>query len=125
MIKISAAESAIMEALWRAEALTPDELISEVGPANGWARNTVRVMITKLLHKGAISGGKDDDGRFLYRPLIPRSDYVQAESQNLLDRLFEGRLAPLVAHFAQHRDLTDEDMRKLETLLAQIDKGRK
>ena len=121
MAKISSAESQIMEALWAHGALTPDEIVAEVGPANGWARNTVRVIITRLLNKGAISSAKEADGRFLYRPLLARSAYVQAESQSLLDRLFEGKLAPLVAHFAEHRQLTAEDVATLKALIAEID----
>jgi len=121
MIRISSAESQIMEALWSRGAMTPDEIVAEVGPANGWARNTVRVMITRLLNKRAISSAKETDGRFLYRPVLARSAYVQAESQGLLDRLFEGKLAPLVAHFAQHRQLTPEDVATLKALIAEID----
>ena len=123
-MKISTAESQIMEALWREGPLTPDEIVAQVGPANDWARNTVRVLITRLVKKGAIASGKEE-GRFLYRPLVERSVYVRAESQGLLDRLFEGKLAPLVAHFAEHRELTQEDMAKLNALIAEIDNGRK
>src|ERR1700761_2770365 len=104
-MNISSAESQIMEALWRGGPMTPDEIVAVVGPANGWARNTVRVLITRLLKKGAIEGGKAGDGRYLYRPLLARSAYVLAESQGLLDRLFEGKLGPLVAHLAEHRNL--------------------
>jgi predicted transcriptional regulator len=124
MVKISSAESQIMEALWTRGALTPDELVDVVGPANGWARNTVRVIITRLLKKGALSGAKDADGRFRYRPVLARADYVQAESQGLLDRLFEGKLAPLVAHFAEHRQLTAEDLVTLKALIAEIEDDR-
>ena len=119
-MKISAAESQIMDALWRREALTPEELVAEVGPANGWARNTVRVMVTKLIHKGAIASGKED-GRFQYRALLTRKAYVAAESQGLLDRLFEGRLAPLVSHFAEHKNLTPENLARLNALIEEID----
>ena len=124
MPRISSAESQIMEALWSRGPLTPDEIVAEVGPANGWARNTVRVIITRLLNKGAISSAKEEDGRFLYRPVLARSAYVQAESQSLLDRLFEGKLAPLVAHFAEHRQLTAEDVATLKALIAEIDDDR-
>jgi BlaI family transcriptional regulator, penicillinase repressor len=120
MMKISSAESQIMEALWSRGALTPDALVDAVGPANGWARNTVRVMITRLLKKGAISSAKED-GRFLYRPVLARSDYLLAESRGLLDRLFEGQLAPLVANLAEHRQLTPEDVATLKALIAEID----
>ena len=125
MVRISSAESQIMEALWSRGALTPDEIVAAVGPANGWARNTVRVMITRLLRKGAVSSAKEADGRFLYRPVLARSDYVQAESQGLLDRLFEGRLAPMVAHFAEHRRLTAEDLATLKALIAEFDDDRR
>ena len=122
MAKISSAESQIMEALWSAGALTPDEIVAEVGPANGWARNTVRVIITRLLNKGAISSAKEADGRFLYRPVLARSTYVQAESQGLLDRLFDGKLAPLVTHFSEADKLSPEDIAELKALIERIGK---
>src|SRR5437868_5252246 len=46
--KISAAESQVMDALWRKSPLTPDQIIAAVGPANGWAGGTVRTLITRL-----------------------------------------------------------------------------
>ena len=43
-----------------------------------------------------------------------------------MDRLFEGKLAPLVAHFAEHRNPTPEDRQaKLNALIAEIDNGRR
>lgn len=110
-----------MEALWRKAPLTPEQIIGVVGPANGWAPGTVRTLITRLLKKKALAGSRGAAG-YLYRPLIARADYVQAESQSLLDRLFGGQVAPLVAHFAQHRALTAADVRKLKKLLAELEK---
>src|SRR5579864_6001316 len=121
-IKISAAESQVMEALWRKSPLARDEIIAAVGPANGWAGGTVRTLITRLLHKKALIGTRKD-GTYLYRPLIERSDYIQAESQSLLDRLFDGRVAPLVAHFAKHRALTAADIKKLKKLISEMEDG--
>lgn len=121
-VKISEAESQIMEALWRRSPLTPEEIIAVAGPANGWAAGTVRTLITRLLHKGALTGTREG-GAYRYRPLIKRADYVQAESQSLLNRLFQGQLAPLVAHFAQHKALTAADLRKLKKLIADLENG--
>lgn len=119
MVKISAAESQIMEALWRKSPLTPEEIIAEVGPANAWAAGTVRTLITRLLRKKAINGTKEEAGYF-YRPLLARSAYVQSESQGLLDRLFAGEVSPLVAHLAEHRALTPADLQKLKALIADL-----
>jgi len=119
-MRISAAESQVMEALWRRGALTNDDLIAELGPKHQWGAATVKTLITRLLKKKAIRSERGD-GRQLYSPLIERADYVQAESQNLLDRLFDGRLTPLVSHFAEHRKLKPEEIKRLRKLLEDLD----
>lgn len=120
MQAISEAESRIMEALWRKTPLSAEQIISTVGPENGWAPATVKTLITRLLKKNAIAGAKEDGGYF-YRPLIARADWVQSESQGLLDRLFKGEVAPLVAHFAEHRQLSSKDLRQLKALISKIE----
>jgi predicted transcriptional regulator len=118
-VRISGAESQIMEALWRRGPLTPDGIVAEVGEAHGWAPGTVKTLITRLLRKKAIEGRREPEG-YLYRPLISRSDYVLSESQGLVDRLFGGEVAPLVAHFAEHRQLTPKDVQLLKQLIADL-----
>src|SRR5690242_20081199 len=108
-MRISSAESQIMEALWRHGPMTTDEIVAEAGPANSWADGTVRTLINRLVKKKAIAGARDE-GRFAYRPLVERDSYVLSESRGLLDRLFEGEVTPLVAHFARHRALTPQDV---------------
>ena len=119
-MRITSAESQIMEALWRAAPLSTEEIVSEVGAAQGWAEGTVRTLINRLLRKKAIRGERDRT-RYHYFPVTQRSDYVLSESQGLLDRLFEGEVTPLIAHFARHRALTPEDMKKLKALVAELD----
>ena len=124
MTQISEAESRIMEALWRKSPLTPEQIIATVGPENGWAPATVKTLITRLLKKNAIAGAKEADG-YGYRPLIARNQYVQSESQGLLDRLFKGEVAPLVAHFAENRRLSAKDVKQLKALIAKIEEDKK
>ncbi|HEV2532406.1 BlaI/MecI/CopY family transcriptional regulator [Phenylobacterium sp.] len=119
-MKISGAESQIMDALWRLGPLSADGVVAAVGEAHGWAPGTVKTLITRLLRKKAIEGRRDAGGYF-YRPLVTRGDYVQSESQNLVDRLFDGEVAPLVAHFAEHRALTPKDIQHLKKLIAELD----
>ena len=120
---ITAAESHVMEALWRREPLTADELVAEVGASQAWGEATVKTLINRLLKKKAIKSERAD-GKHGYRPLIARSVYVQAESQGLLDRLFEGQLAPLISHFAQHRPLKAEEIARLKRLIEDLDHDR-
>jgi BlaI family transcriptional regulator, penicillinase repressor len=120
MIRISAAESQVMEVLWRRGPLTNEDLIAELGPQHQWGAATVKTLITRLLKKRAISSQRGE-GRQVYSPLLKRDDYVQTESQGLLDRLFEGRLTPLVAHFAEHRALKADEIKRLRKLLEDLD----
>ncbi len=124
MTQISDAESQIMEALWRKAPQTAEQITAKVGPANDWAPGTVRTLITRLLKKKAIAGAREEDA-YYYRPLIARAAWVQAESQGLLDRLFKGEVAPLVAHFVEHRQLSAKDVKQLKALIAKIEEDSK
>jgi predicted transcriptional regulator len=123
MMAISAAESLVMEALWRREPLTAEEIFAEVAGGQGWAEGTLKTLLARLHKKGAVSAEKDGR-RFLYRPLLTRGDYVETESQGLLDRLFDGRLTPLVSHFSQRQKLSPEDLAELKRLVRELDDGQ-
>ena len=120
MSRISGAESQIMEALWNEEPLTAEEIIAKVGPANAWGEATVKTLINRLLKKKALISARSGC-RALYRTLVSREEYVTGESQGLLDRLFGGQIAPLVAHYAQHRALSAEEVARLKSLIADLE----
>lgn len=117
---ISTAESQLMQALWDKHPQSADDLIKVLGPAQGWHESTIKTLITRLLNKQAIVAEKDGR-RSLYAPLLSRDAWVAAQSESLLDRVFGGRVAPLVAHFAEHRKLTRKDLAELKKLIAEID----
>ena len=112
-----------MDALWTRGPLGADEIVGAVGAAQNWGEATVKTLINRLLKKGAIAA-TPDGRRYLYRPVLAREAYVAAESQGLLDRLFEGRLAPLVSHFSQGGKLSPEDVAELKRLIAELDDDR-
>lgn len=120
MTKISGAESQIMEAVWSQGPLTAEEIVQSVGPAQNWGEATVKTLINRLLKKKALASERSG-GRALYRPLVTREAYVTGESQGLLDRLFGGQIAPLVAHYAQHRALSPEEIARLKALIAEFE----
>jgi BlaI family penicillinase repressor len=122
MARISAAESQVMEAVWGRGPLAADEIVAEVGEPQGWGEATVKTLINRLLKKKALVSERNE-GRTRYRALVTRADYVQGESQGLLDRLFGGELAPLVAHYAKHRNLSASEVARLKRLIEGLDNG--
>jgi BlaI family transcriptional regulator, penicillinase repressor len=123
IVSISAAESVIMEALWKQNPLTAEDIVSLVAREQEWTEATVRTLINRLLKKKAIAATKDGR-KYLYRAVMKRADWVQEESQSLLDRLFDGKLAPLVTHFSQRKKLSRDDIRELKRLIGEIDDER-
>lgn len=122
-MRISTAESLIMEALWRKSPLTAEDVAAAVGPEQNWTATTVKTLLNRLLTKKAVAAERDGR-RYLYSPLIARADYVQDESRSLIDRLFDGKLAPLVSHFAETKQLSAEDVAELKRLIGEIDNDR-
>ena len=122
-MSISAAESVIMEALWKESPLAAEDIVALVAREQQWTEATVRTLINRLLKKKAIAA-KKDGRRYLYRPVLRRADWVQQESQGLLDRLFDGKLAPLVTHFSERKKLSREDVRALKRLIEEIEDDR-
>jgi predicted transcriptional regulator len=116
--RISEAEHAVMEALWARSPLTATEVADDV-ESRGWSLPTVKTLLSRLVAKQAVST-EPDGRRFLYRPLLERSDYVEGESRRLVDRLFGGRAAPLLAHLAEAEALTDQDIAEIEALLKEL-----
>lgn len=119
-MRITDAESQVMEALWSQGPLSADEIIAEVAPRQNWGPATVKTLINRLLKKKALKSERLE-ARHVYKPLVSRDDYIQTESQGLLDRLFDGELAPLVAHFAERRALKPEEVAKLKRLIEKLD----
>ncbi|MFN3513602.1 MAG: BlaI/MecI/CopY family transcriptional regulator [Phenylobacterium sp.] len=119
-MRISGAESLVMEALWRDSPRSAEQIAADVGPAQGWSEATVKTLINRLLKKKAIEAERDGR-RYLYRPRLERGDWVARESAGLIDRLFEGRVAPLVSHFSKARKLSPEDVAELKRIIAELD----
>ena len=118
-MRISDAESRIMDALWRRGPLAVEDIIAEVAPAQRWSDATVKALIGRLLKKQALASYRDA-GRTRYRPLVERDAYLATESQGLLDRLFNGELSPSSANFAEHRKLKPDDIGRLKALIAKL-----
>lgn len=118
---ISDAESVVMQVLWQRHPLAADEIIAALAQEQRWQEATIKTLLNRLLKKGAIAA--DQDGRrYRYSPVLQREAWLRTQSAGLLDRLFGGRVAPLVAHFSQHRKLSKKDIAELKRLIEEMEK---
>ena len=114
--RISDAEHAVMEVLWEESPLAAADVAERIGPGRDWSVRTVKTLLSRLLAKGALVH-EEEGRRYLYRPTLSRDDFVARESSKLLDRMFGGRVTPLVAHLAERDQLSRKDIEEIEALL--------
>lgn len=123
-MKISEAESKVMEVFWRAGTpLSADDVVAAMDNDREWSAGTIRTFLTRLVKKKALAA-EPDGRRYLYRPLIRREDYVDRQSRDLIERLFGGRIAPFIAHFSERERLSREDIDELKRLIEKLDNDR-
>ena len=109
--RITDAELDVMEVLWGAdEPLTAADIADHIDPTRAWTLATVKTMLSRLAAKGR---------NFLPRrgPPLPLLAGHRArilvsvqESRRFVDKLFGGRLSPLVARLAEEDSLDEEDI---------------
>jgi predicted transcriptional regulator len=119
-MQISDAESLVMEVLWRRSPRNAEEVVAELAREQQWQEATIKTLLNRLLNKGAIRAEKDGR-KYLYSPVLKREDWVHGQSRSLLDRLFNGRVAPLVAHFSEKGRLCRKDIAELKRLLEDLE----
>lgn len=117
--KISDAEQQLLELLWGQSPLGAAEIAERLPAERNWSLNTVKTMLTRLVAKGALAAERDGR-RFIYRPLVAREAVASRQASGLVDRLFGGRVSPLVAQLAEERQLSKEDLDELEALVRSL-----
>lgn len=118
---ISEAESRVMAQLWQRAPQGSEDLVAALHAGTGWHENTVRTLLNRLIRKRAVRAERDGR-RFLYSPVLTREAWQSAESRSLLDRVFGGRVAPLLVHFSRNEKLGAKDIAELRKLVDQLEK---
>jgi len=117
---ISNAESLVMEVLWSRSPQTTDEIVAALSARTDWQEATIKTFLNRLLKKGAVRA-EQNGRRYQYFAVLQRADWIDSESRTVLDRLFGGRVAPLVAHFSERQELSKEDLAELRKLIDRLD----
>ena len=120
-VKIADAELEVMRILWREERpLSYKTIRKELEVTRGWNKSTIQTLILRLRDKGFINGQHDDaNDVMMHTPNISESEYIQAEGQNFLDKLFDGNAKKFVTTLCDSGQLDADDIDELIVLLEQ------
>lgn len=122
MTEISKAEFEVLDALWQQAPASANEIIDRLNESTNdesklWHDKTVKTLLNRLVKKQAISFEKQQR-HYMYSPLLEREAYTLKESKSLVERMFSGKVAPLVAGFAKQNDLNKDDIAALKSLIS-------
>jgi len=116
-------QHAIMRVLWEREAATVAEVHQALLPDRGLAPTTIATMLRKMEGKGVVN--HHVEGRhFVYRPTVSEEEIQSSMLGELLDRLFAGDPAALVAHLVADRGIDEEEIERLRGLLDEAESGK-
>lgn len=121
-MRITDAELSVMDVIWAEPGIGAAEVAARI-EGKSWSDKTVKTLLARLVEKGALRA-EPEGRRYLYTPLIERAEHQTSAVGRLADKLFGGRAAPLVAHLADARDLTDDDIHELEDLVRRLKDDR-
>jgi BlaI family penicillinase repressor len=122
-VSISEAESVVMQVFWARGDLPTEDVVAALESHGKWQEATVKTLLNRLLKKGALRARKDNR-RYVYSPVLTRDEWLATESHGFIDRLFGGRVAPLVSYFSQQKKLSKKDLEDLKRLIKELDDGR-
>lgn len=136
MTEISNAEFEVLDALWQNFPASANDIIAklnesgnnnthgtdEVNQEKQWHDKTVKTLLNRLVKKQAV-GFEKQQRHYLYSPLLEREAYTLKESKSLIERMFSGKIAPLVAGFAKQNDLNKDDISALKSLISDWEKN--
>ena len=119
--KISDAELQLLQLLWDDSPLGATEIFDRIPADRDWTLATVKTFLSRLVTKGAVTA-EPQGRRFLYSPAIERESVAARQADRLVDRLFGGRVSPLVAQLAEKRPIDPEDLAEREALIRRLTK---
>lgn len=106
----------IMKILWdRGEATVAEvqEALAETDPAY----TTIATMLRKMEDRHLVTHRAD--GRvYIYRAAVDASAVTRGMADDLLNRLFEGSLSEMVSHLLTTREVSRDELARLEQLIA-------
>lgn len=119
-LQLSDSEWDLMKILWEHAPASVNEIAEHAQQITQWHPKTVRTMLIRLDKKGIVSYAVHN-GVQHYQPLYSREEFESQATQSFLQRVFDGALTPMVAHFSRKQKLSPEEKQALLNLLKDDD----
>lgn len=119
-VKLFDSELKVMGVLWREGDITAKRVSDILKEEAGWNMNTTYTLIKRCIGKGAI---ERREPHFICHALIPREEVQAAETDEFIDRIYDGSVDKLFAALIGRKKLSEEQIVRLKKIVEEGEKN--
>ena len=117
-VKLFDSELKVMDVLWREGDLPAKAIARTLTEEIGWNVNTTYTLIKRCIAKEAIE--RSEPG-FMCRALVSKEQVQQEETQELIDKVFDGSADKLFASLLGGRRISREQLERLRSMIDEME----
>lgn len=110
-------ELKVMDVLWKEGDVAAKRVTEVMTKRYGWNINTTYTLLKRCIKKGAV---KRSEPNFMCHALIPREQVQEQETDELLNKIFDGSIDKLFASLLSRKNLTAEQIEKLNRMISEL-----
>ena len=116
-IKLFDSELKVMDVLWREGDTTAKHIANVLKEETGWNVNTTYTLIKRCIKKGAIERSEPN---FMCHALIPKEEVQEAETNELINKIYDGSAGKLFAALLGRKKLSAEQIDRLKQIVGDL-----
>lgn len=114
-VKLFDSELKVMDILWKNGDVQAKYIADTLTKELGWNKNTTYTLIKRCIKKGAI---ERSEPHFMCHALIPKEEVQEAETNELINKIYDGSADKLFAALLGRKKLSAEQIEKLKQIVA-------
>ena len=116
--KLFDSELKVMDVLWKEGDSTAKHIAEILGKEVGWNVNTTYTLIKRCIKKGAIARSEPN---FMCHALILKEEVQEAETDELINKIYDGSADKLFAALLSRKKLSAEEIDRLKQIVADLE----
>ena len=117
-VKLFDSELKVMDVLWREGDSTAKHISDVLKEQVGWNMNTTYTLIKRCIKKGAIARAEPN---VMCHALIPKEDVQEAETNELINKIYDGSADKLFSALLGRKRLSAEQIEKLRQIVGNLE----
>ncbi|MBD5515536.1 MAG: BlaI/MecI/CopY family transcriptional regulator [Lachnospiraceae bacterium] len=116
--KLFDSELKVMGVLWNEGDVPAKHIAEQLTGELGWNKNTTYTLIKRCIKKGAIERSEPN---FMCHALIAKEEVQEAETNELINKVYDGSADRLFAALLGRKKLSAEQIEKLRQIVGELE----